>query len=548
MSWAGAIAISYPARAAGVRRFDSADVVRRKCPEARLQFIETIEEGATAHTSRADPVKKQTDQRFTKLCLLRYRRASSEVFDAIEQWITRNGMQNVPIERASIDECFVDVTEPARAFAATDCTSSPDTDLRAGAQICAELRAHVLRETSFTISGGIARSKVVAKLASSRNKPDGQTTLALAEGCEALLALPVRAVPGCRGILGTAVESFIRNYGDFSNDNTAAGGTSLRSLRSLLVCTDEPCRRVHEACSALKKYLQQPPCSMSEVVALRQVERLVALSNGNDTSEVKHSNAPKSLACSRSFCGLHKLDEIVRWMRLLVDELCGDRLPDDAARWKRLPVNLVLSMRVLSVPVGLESSSAAGNVGSKGPSATRTRSVSSHLSDLSGQWPSNALPQADGLLNVALSLLNRLRSTHEVIPCTRITLGVSKFAKLPCSDPAGSSEGSGVAQYFSRGAVSAKQPITLPSKCSSGANASSSMIASAQVCAGQAWSCMYCTFQHSLPHQAAFLCCAMCGTNRPKVAAQKKRRRQLKLPFSQICARKRPRHANSSAN
>ena len=87
MSWAGAIAISYPARIAGVSRFDSTDAVRQRCPEARVCFIETIEEGMPAHTGGEDPVKAQTDQRYTKLCLLRYRRASNEVFDAISQWI-----------------------------------------------------------------------------------------------------------------------------------------------------------------------------------------------------------------------------------------------------------------------------------------------------------------------------------------------------------------------------------------------------------------------------------------------------------------------------
>ena len=203
-------------------------------------------------------------------------------------------------------------------------------------------------------------------------------------------------------------------------------------------------------------------------------------------------------------------------------------------------------MRLSSGPAGLESSSKVVDVGSTGPSSansTKTRSLSCHLS---GPQHGTALPQADGLLKVALSLLNRLCSAHEVFPCTRITLGVTKFAKLPCSDPAGSSEGSGVAKYFSSRAVPAEQPTTPASK--SGTNTASSTIASVQACASKAWSCTSCTFQHCLPHQAAFLCCAVCGTKRPKLPAQNKHGRQLKLPFSQTFARKRPRLAKGSAN
>lgn len=55
-----------------------------------------------------------------------------------------------------------------------DPTKAFDRSLLAGARLTAVMRLAVEQELGFTVSAGIASNKVLAKLASSRNKPNKQ--------------------------------------------------------------------------------------------------------------------------------------------------------------------------------------------------------------------------------------------------------------------------------------------------------------------------------------------------------------------------------------
>lgn len=55
-----------------------------------------------------------------------------------------------------------------------DPTNAFDRALLAGARLTAAMRLAVEEELGFTVSAGIASNKVLAKLASSRNKPNKQ--------------------------------------------------------------------------------------------------------------------------------------------------------------------------------------------------------------------------------------------------------------------------------------------------------------------------------------------------------------------------------------
>lgn len=55
-----------------------------------------------------------------------------------------------------------------------DPTNAFDRALLAGARLTAAMRLAVEHELGFTVSAGIASNKVLAKLASSRNKPNKQ--------------------------------------------------------------------------------------------------------------------------------------------------------------------------------------------------------------------------------------------------------------------------------------------------------------------------------------------------------------------------------------
>eukprot|EP00937_MAST-01D_sp_MAST-1D-sp2_P002993 g2993.t1 len=412
MSWAGATAVSYPARAAGVERFDSAAAVRRRCPAARLVYMETLEEGTVPHAPGAEPVRTQRDARMSKLCLQRYRHAADTVFRAVAAWATRAGatagVRPPVLERASIDECYLDVTALAVAAAAgagagagaagnegtgdeaSEGEGEQEEDeederrlLRAGAELCATLRGAVRGETGYVLSGGVAVNKAAAKLASARNKPDGQAVLGRRTGRAALLARPLRATPGCGGRLGAAVEAFVRRVGGGSAGSGGGNGggepVSLGCLAALLLGGGGA--RAGATRAALVRQLCRPKeaggagarphvggasglglgLGLGEASACRRVEGLARLCMGRDdrpvagvgggagagagTAAAAGSLASRSLCCSRSFCGLSDRAAAVRWLRLLVAELRDDRLAGDAARWHRRPATLVLTLR-----------------------------------------------------------------------------------------------------------------------------------------------------------------------------------------------------------
>ncbi|EPY76700.1 DNA polymerase eta isoform 4 [Camelus ferus] len=196
-SWKGGgiVAVSYEARAFGVARNMWADDAKKLCPDLLL---------AQVRESRG------------KADLTKYREASREVMEIMSHFTA--------IERASIDEAFVDLTSavqerlqklqgqpisadllpstyieglPKGPMTAegtvqkeelrkqgllqwldslqTDNTASPDLQLTMGAVIVEEMRAAIERQTGLQCSAGISHNKVLAKLACGLNKPNRQT-------------------------------------------------------------------------------------------------------------------------------------------------------------------------------------------------------------------------------------------------------------------------------------------------------------------------------------------------------------------------------------
>ena len=105
-----------------------------------------------------------------------YKQVSTEVFDVFREYTPL-------VEGLSLDEAFLDVTA-SRALHGS------------GPHIARAIKNAIRQKTKLTASVGVAESKLVAKIASDLDKPDGLVVVT-ADNCRATLdPLPVQVIPG----------------------------------------------------------------------------------------------------------------------------------------------------------------------------------------------------------------------------------------------------------------------------------------------------------------------------------------------------------------
>ena len=105
----------------------------------------------------------------------RYDKASAEVMAILKS-------HDLPFQQMSIDEAFLDVSALGNYSEATD--------------LAARIRNDIRTQLGLTCSIGIAPTKVVAKIASDVNKPDGLTVVEPKNIFSFLAPMPVRKIPG----------------------------------------------------------------------------------------------------------------------------------------------------------------------------------------------------------------------------------------------------------------------------------------------------------------------------------------------------------------
>jgi DNA polymerase-4 len=113
---------------------------------------------------------------FLPVRMKRYRQISDRIF-AIYQRFTPL------VEPLSLDEAFLDVTGSNRLFGSAE-------------DIAAQIKELVFQETGLTVSAGVASSKLVAKIASDFNKPDGLTIVPPGHEEGFLTPLPIKRLWG----------------------------------------------------------------------------------------------------------------------------------------------------------------------------------------------------------------------------------------------------------------------------------------------------------------------------------------------------------------
>jgi len=105
-----------------------------------------------------------------------YKTVSKQIFEIFRSYTPL-------VEGLSLDEAFLDVTASVSLFGPP-------------AEIAADIKQRILKETSLTASVGVAQNKLVAKIASDLDKPDGLTVIYPDDYERRLDPLPVSVIPG----------------------------------------------------------------------------------------------------------------------------------------------------------------------------------------------------------------------------------------------------------------------------------------------------------------------------------------------------------------
>lgn len=105
-----------------------------------------------------------------------YKTASQQIFAVFREFTPL-------VEGLSLDEAFLDVTASVKLL------GSPET-------MAAQIKQRIREATSLTASVGVAENKLVAKIASDLDKPDGLTILTPGDYASRLDPLPVQVIPG----------------------------------------------------------------------------------------------------------------------------------------------------------------------------------------------------------------------------------------------------------------------------------------------------------------------------------------------------------------
>ena len=149
---------SYEARKFGIHSAMSSSQAYKRCPEAI--FVGTNFE--------------------------KYRAVSSQIREIFKRYTPI-------IEPLSLDEAYLDVT--GHELYATE--------------IAKRVRAEIFKETALTCSAGVGANKLIAKIASDMNKPDGLTVVTPAQSERFMGALALRKIPG----VGAVTEKKLSAWG-----------------------------------------------------------------------------------------------------------------------------------------------------------------------------------------------------------------------------------------------------------------------------------------------------------------------------------------------
>lgn len=347
--------MSYPARKFGVKRGDTIEQAKKKCPSLIAGHVEylSVDGAGSPDVSKA------------KVSLSRYRQASCRVAAAV----ARAATSDIAVERASIDEFYLQIP--------LDWAGDPEA---AACKLAELVRATIRRDTGYTSSCGIAPTRLLAKLASSRNKPDKQTLATLDDVPRLWAETRLVTINGFRGERGKAV--------------LAALGLDDQASASLV----------------LARLLVYSGGDQTSAWARR------VLTSADDGSVITPNLVPKSLQAAKSF-GARGLDyaSLEAWVKLLSSEL-ADRAAQDLYDNRRVATRLTLSYRGPLRPDHRDSW-LNDDRAKLTKDISRSRRITENLN-------------ARSIECAAMQLLQPMRKRPDVV-CTRLILALSDFVQRP---------------------------------------------------------------------------------------------------------------------
>lgn len=194
------------------------------------------------------------------------------------------------VEQASIDECYVDVSEIIKGY-------------KRPLDLAVQIQQHIMKELFLPVSIGVAPNKFLAKMASDMKKPMGIQVLRIREVSSLLWPLSLAEMHGIgKATLPKLLALNIKSIGDLANCDSS---------------------------------LVRPILGIN-------TDNFISRANGIDTSEITVYSPIKSVGQSKTFSNpMSNLDEIRHAIKTEINEMCR-RLNDRDLCGKTLTLSVRL--------------------------------------------------------------------------------------------------------------------------------------------------------------------------------------------------------------
>eukprot|EP00045_Choanoeca_perplexa_P007554 m.69346 g.69346 ORF g.69346 m.69346 type:complete len:588 (-) comp14119_c0_seq1:577-2340(-) len=307
----GFVALSYEAKRTGLKKGDAVGDQGRK----RIH-------GLHGRKSLADCRLVCPDLTVLSMDTTYYRMISSQLQDCIQECLGSTAI----VAKSSIDDFYIDVTatlasldrsvleteidrlEACRCVHARDShkhktlrwASRPIKQVPEHWQLAYALAGRLRQQvatrfgTHFTLSVGIANCKLVARLVSSLNKPDGQTCCLPNDNAVVAQSTPLKLVPSLRHAQGDTLVDLIASA--TVRNSTSTRSSARHKSKARVVSTPKEVEP-----TMLGDVLTVPKAKLVQVIGGERAELLYQWAVGEDPSPVVARQIPASVIAERSF-------------------------------------------------------------------------------------------------------------------------------------------------------------------------------------------------------------------------------------------------------